>query len=112
MFIRRKVGRVEDQRRKDFVGNQVDGFGLAESQAGLELRSSEAAAKRVVRVRKHQRFDWAGCFLECGFEFAQERGWLFETGYAHDDGDDVGAEAAECVVTVCNGSASFLAGVV
>ena len=95
MLIRRKVGRVEDQRPEDFVGDQVDSLGLAESQAGLELRSSEAAAQRVVWVREYQCLDRTGCFLECGFKLAQKGGWLFETGYGHDDGDDVGAEAAK-----------------
>ena len=73
----------------------MDGFGVAEFQAGLELGASEAAAQRVVRVREDQRFDRAGCVLECGFEFAQEGGRLFETGGGHHDGDDVGAEPAE-----------------
>ena len=29
LLVRREVGRVEGQGREDFVGDQVDGFGLA-----------------------------------------------------------------------------------
>ena len=112
MPISRKFGRVEDQRPENFVRDQVDGFGLAESQAGLELCSSVAAAQRVERVRDHHRFDRAGGFLKCGFELAHKGGWLFKTGYGDHDGSDVGTEAEKGIVAICKRSAIVLAGLV
>lgn len=71
MLVHRKV---EGQGSKDFVGDQVDGFFLAESQAVFELRSSEAVASWIVRVREHERFHWASSVLKCRFKFAQKGG--------------------------------------
>jgi len=49
-------------------------FSWQNLKAVFELRSSEAVASQIVRVREHERFHWASSVLKCRFEFAQKEG--------------------------------------